>query len=219
MRSGAMPSAPGHRGSTSKAAASIGRRYEACPCSVPAKGLPLCTGYQSSGGNPHTAAACLNVGDRRLIEDGIARTTPARATTRARLELDGTQRVGSGNPGMPCWRMHFATLSIWAFARAKPGSSLAQARADLNAGEDGVIPEPWCMGTPCARRHRLKARTASLRDVGLGLLEAPPEPMVIAEAITTRAIAARGPWRLSVLMGSFLSLGLVMCRAVVPGRG
>ena len=162
------------------------------------------------GGNLHAAAACLNAGDRVLIEDGIARITPLRAIARAGLPV--TERVGSGNLEMPCWRMHFEILSIWAFVFAKPGSSLAQAAfAALNEGEDGLVTEPEFMGTPCSRMHRLKARTAWLRDGAVGLLEGPQAAIVSAEPITTMAIAARWPWRLVVFMPSFLSFGSVMC--------
>lgn len=165
----------------------------------------------------HTAAACLNAGDRVLIEDGIARITPLRAIARA--GLDGTERVGSGNLEMPCWRMHFEILSIWALVFAKPGSSLAQAaRAALNDGEYGLIPEPVCIGTPCARMQRLKAMIAWLRDEALGLLEGAQAAIVSAEPITITAIEARWPWRLIVFMASFLSFGSVMCRTVVPER-
>ena len=100
---------------------------------------------------------------------------------------------------MPCRRMHFETLSIWALAFAKPGNSLSQAaRAALNDGEDGLIPAPGSIGTPCARMHRLKARIGSSRDGATGLLEGPQAAIVSAEPSTTRAIAARWPqagWR------------------------
>ena len=57
-----------------------------------------------------------------------------------------------------------------------------------------------------------------MRDEALCLLEGPQAAIVSAEPITTRAIAARRPWRLIVFMPCFLSFGSVMCRTVVPER-
>lgn len=168
------------------------------------------------GGNLHTAAACLKAGDRVLIDDWIARITPLRAI--ARTGLAGGESVGLGKWEMPCWRMHSETSSIWALACAWPGSSLSHvSRADLNEREYGLIAELESRGAPCARMHRLKARTASWCDRALGLLEGPYAEIASAETITTSAIAARWLWRLMLFMFSFLSFAWSCARRFYRG--
>src|ERR1700677_1518711 len=93
--------------------------------------------------------------------------------------MGGTEVVGSGNPEMPCLRMHCATFSIRAIVcadacvvepgpRRPPGMSFWHfACAALNAGEEGFVPAPtWnpppaCgsgkLGTPLERMHSANA--------------------------------------------------------------
>ena len=86
--------------------------------------------------------------------------------------------VGSGNPVTPWARMHSEVRTICSFCCALtprggplPGSSLWHcACAALNAGENGLMFEPWAMlmpppalgsgklGTPCERMHSENAK-------------------------------------------------------------
>jgi hypothetical protein len=160
----------------------------------------------------HAAAACSNAGELVSIDFGIARMYPPPPTITA--ELDGGEVVGSGNPEIPCLRIHADTLSICACACGEGGPESGgpfgsrrwhECTADRNADDCRVLGEPirtfWPLtfgsgkfGTPCERMHLAKATPDSMTlaadaevlapPVGLG--ELPPHP---ASAPLRRAAA------------------------------
>ena len=137
-------------------------------------------------------------------------------------EFDGGEVVGSGNPGMPCWRMHADTSSIRACACVDGGSELGgpfgsrlwhECAADWNAGDCTVLGEPirtvWPLtfgsgkfGTPCERMHLENATpdstalavNAEVLAPPVGLGELPPHPATSTplKSAATASSQARG---------------------------
>ena len=111
-------------------------------------------------------------------------------------ELDGGEVLGSGNPEIPCLRIHADTSSIRACVCPDAGSELGgpfgsrrwhECAAAWNAGDCTVLGEPirtvWPLtfgsgkfGTPCERIHLVNASpdsTALAADAARALLVDP----------------------------------------------
>jgi hypothetical protein len=143
-------------------------------------------------------------------------------------ELDGGEVLGSGNPEIPCLRIHADTASIRACACPDGGSELGgpfgsrrwhECAADWTAGDCTVLGEPirtvWPLtfgsgkfGTPCERMHLAKATpdsTALAADaealappVGLG--ELPPHPATSTPLRSAAAVSSRARGGMSLLV-------------------
>ena len=128
--------------------------------------------------------------------------------------------LGSGNPEIPCLRIHADTASIRACAcedgGSEPGGPFGSRRwhacaADWNAGDSTVLCEPirtvWPLtvgsgkfGTPCERMHLENATpdsTALAVDAEVlappvGLLERPPHPVTSTALRRAAAVSRRG---------------------------
>jgi hypothetical protein len=146
---------------------------------------------------------------------GTTRKTPPRPI--AMLSAAGSvggESVGSGKPVTPCARMHSEVASICRLAASEgarlapgppPGRSLAHCDwAALNAGESGLIPEPWAIlipppeggsgkfGTPCERMQLAKASPEPLAaDAAPGLLDDPQATMARTQLTHANAIVRR----------------------------
>ncbi len=145
--------------------------------------------------------------------------------------FDGGEVLGSGNPEIPCLRMHTDTLSIRACACEDGGSEFGgpfgsrrrqECTADWNAGDCMVLREPirtvWPLtfgsgkfGTPCERMHPENATpdsTALAADAQMlaplvGLGELPPHPATSAPLRSAAAASRRARGGVS-LMGWML---------------
>jgi hypothetical protein len=145
-------------------------------------------------------------------------------------ELDGGEVPGSGNPEIPCLRMHADTASIRDCACGDGGSWPGgpfgsrlwhECAADRNAGVCKVLAEPirtvWPLtfgsgkfGTPCERMDLENATpdsTALAADAEVlappvGLAELPPHPATSAPLTSVAAVSscARGAARLLTWM-------------------
>jgi hypothetical protein len=134
---------------------------------------------------------------------------------------DGGVLVGSGKVANPCWRMHRASLTSSSLCLSEdaalgppPGSSFWHAFcAAWNAGEKGLMPEPWLIwilpfalgsgkfGTPCARMQFANLIPAAwLLELGalLELCEAPHAVSATTEPVAASATKTRRQSRIRV---------------------
>jgi hypothetical protein len=133
-------------------------------------------------------------------------------------ELDGGEVLGSGNPEIPCLRIHADTSSICACACGdcpEPGGPFGSRRwhecaADWNAGDCKVAAEPiricWPLtfgsgkfGTPCQRMHLANATPdsttlaadAEVLALPVVLGELPPHPVISSPLRSAAAVSSR----------------------------
>jgi hypothetical protein len=176
----------------------------------------------------HAAAACSNAGEFVSIDFGIARKYPPPPMTAALPGFDGGEVLGSGNPEMPCLRIHADTLSIRACSCGDEGSELGapfgsrrwhECTADSNAGDRMTLGEPirtvWPLtfgsgkfGTPWERMHLENATpdaTAIAADaevlaLSVGLFELPPHPATSTPLRNATAVSNRARGEASLLL-------------------
>jgi hypothetical protein len=163
----------------------------------PSRALPhqwLCSG------NPQAAAARTNSGDCSSIVLGKTRITPSISliTPTKPARSDGTEILGSGKSEIPCRRMHWATLSIFASELAEgggpePGPAGRNfwhfACAASNAGDERSVPAgsrkpPLALGsgksgTPLERMHCANSNSCEAISPGSA---GPDDPDVCDEA-------------------------------------
>jgi hypothetical protein len=149
--------------------------------------------------------------------------------------FDGGEVLGSGNPEIPCLRIHADTVSIRACAcpdgGSGPGGPFGSRRwqecaADWNAGDWMVLGEPirtaWPLtfgsgkfGTPCERMHLENATpdsTALAADADVlvlpvGLVELPPHPATSTPLRSAAAVSSRARGGVSILSISGCAAG------------
>jgi hypothetical protein len=174
------------------------------------------------------AAACSNAGEFVSIDFGIARKyPPPLMIPLLPAEFDGGEVLGSGNPEIPCLRIHADTASIRACACPDGGSDLGgpfgsrrwhECAADWNTGDCTVLGEPirtvWPLtfgsgkfGTPCERMHLVNASpdsTALAADAEVLAppvgLEAPPHPVTSIPLRSAAAVSRRARGGVSLLV-------------------
>jgi hypothetical protein len=174
------------------------------------------------------AAARSNAGEFVSIDFGIARKYPPLPTIALLpAEPDGGEVLGSGNPEIPCLRIHADTASIRACACPDGGSDLGgpfgsrrwhECAADWNTGDCTVLGEPirtvWPLtfgsgkfGTPCERMHLVNASpdSTALADAevlarSVGPVELPPHPATSTPLRSAVAVSSRARDGVSLLV-------------------